>query len=393
MDYITVKEAAAQWGTAERSVQNYCANEKIPGTKCIGGQWFIPLDAKPPLDGRTKAAKAWHPTDNYRFPVLVYSRYYRDSSELTQEEQSLLKAQILHFEGNHMQSLILCQNLLEKNLPRYLKAGVYMTIGIDSFLLGLISQYEEAVAVLERFTVQETEHTEDFLLMTAALKFYTDWDSSRILKIRPLKLSSDGVWYYQTMLLTVSVMSGTVIPIYTLRFWESECPFFEKEGMTPMLYLFLCGLGVLEDHDRTKEERESLLNRGVALAIEHNWLPNLTRFYNFSPTCVEKSVKAHGEMNYREFMKAHEIVMNNWNILHSKETGFNLTGTFNPKQMELLLLISYGYTDKEIALCLSLSKDAVKQKIKSLMEISKTDSKAHLRAFARKLFDSSFHIH
>ena len=48
MKLISVAEAAAKWGVAERTVRNYCAQERIPGAVLIGKTWRIPEDAERP---------------------------------------------------------------------------------------------------------------------------------------------------------------------------------------------------------------------------------------------------------------------------------------------------------------------------------------------------------
>ena len=48
MRYLSVAEVAKKWGISERSVRNYCANERIPGAFITGKTWNIPEDAVKP---------------------------------------------------------------------------------------------------------------------------------------------------------------------------------------------------------------------------------------------------------------------------------------------------------------------------------------------------------
>ena len=57
MDYMTLKEAAEQWGVTPRRVNYYCAGGRIPGTVKMAGVWMIPKIAEKPIDGRTKQGK------------------------------------------------------------------------------------------------------------------------------------------------------------------------------------------------------------------------------------------------------------------------------------------------------------------------------------------------
>lgn len=52
MKFISVKEYAAAYGLAERTVRNYCVQGKIAGAQLIGKTWSIPADA--PLPQRVR---------------------------------------------------------------------------------------------------------------------------------------------------------------------------------------------------------------------------------------------------------------------------------------------------------------------------------------------------
>lgn len=48
MNYLSVAETAKKWNISERSVRNYCAQERIPGAVLIGKTWHIPENAEKP---------------------------------------------------------------------------------------------------------------------------------------------------------------------------------------------------------------------------------------------------------------------------------------------------------------------------------------------------------
>ncbi len=53
MEYITVVQAAEQWGISDRRVRILCQQGKIKGVIRKGRAWMIPTDAEKPIDGRT----------------------------------------------------------------------------------------------------------------------------------------------------------------------------------------------------------------------------------------------------------------------------------------------------------------------------------------------------
>ena len=54
MNYLSVAETAKKWNISERSVRNYCAQERIPGAVLIGKTWHIPENAEKPARGNGK---------------------------------------------------------------------------------------------------------------------------------------------------------------------------------------------------------------------------------------------------------------------------------------------------------------------------------------------------
>lgn len=54
MNYLSVVETAKKWNISERSVRNYCAQERIPGAVLIGKTWHIPENAEKPARSNGK---------------------------------------------------------------------------------------------------------------------------------------------------------------------------------------------------------------------------------------------------------------------------------------------------------------------------------------------------
>lgn len=54
MNYISVREAAQEWGISERRVQKLCEESRIDGIQKFGRSWMIPKTADKPIDLRKK---------------------------------------------------------------------------------------------------------------------------------------------------------------------------------------------------------------------------------------------------------------------------------------------------------------------------------------------------
>ena len=54
MDYISVEQAAENWGVSVRRIQQMCVAGQIEGAMRFSRVWMIPKIAEKPIDGRRK---------------------------------------------------------------------------------------------------------------------------------------------------------------------------------------------------------------------------------------------------------------------------------------------------------------------------------------------------
>lgn len=57
MNYVPSIEKAKEWGITQRRVAVYCKEGRIKGAELVGNRWFLPVDAKKPVDPRKKLSK------------------------------------------------------------------------------------------------------------------------------------------------------------------------------------------------------------------------------------------------------------------------------------------------------------------------------------------------
>ena len=94
--FITVKEAAIKWNKSERSVRNYCENERIAGAIFNHGCWLIPIDAKKPSRLNEKVNK------NYLLERLREEKKYQISGGIYHRLQIDLTYNSNHIEGSKL---------------------------------------------------------------------------------------------------------------------------------------------------------------------------------------------------------------------------------------------------------------------------------------------------
>lgn len=57
MEYMSIHQAAQEWGISPRRIQVLCAQSRIAGACRIGNMWAIPRTAKKPEDARIKSGR------------------------------------------------------------------------------------------------------------------------------------------------------------------------------------------------------------------------------------------------------------------------------------------------------------------------------------------------
>lgn len=95
--YLKIAEIAVKWGISERSVRNYCANNRIAGAKLENGIWLVPADAKVPE--RLNKHQSPAPT---LLKILQREDKFKISGGIYHKIQIELTYNSNHMEGSHL---------------------------------------------------------------------------------------------------------------------------------------------------------------------------------------------------------------------------------------------------------------------------------------------------
>lgn len=86
----TCKQIAIEWGVSERTVNDLCKKEKVPGAVKDGRVWQIPDGAKKPADGRISSGKYTKGTRERKPLPIGISDYVRAQSEYYYVDKTLM---------------------------------------------------------------------------------------------------------------------------------------------------------------------------------------------------------------------------------------------------------------------------------------------------------------
>lgn len=167
MNYLSVAETAKKWNISERSVRNYCAQERIPGAVLIGKTWHIPENAEKPARSNGK-----------KTPVKTLLSILQEEKRTKYAGGIYHKTQIdLTYNSNHIEG-----NRLTHDQTRYIFET--NTIGVENEVLNVDDVIEtsnhfrcidliidHAASTLSEHFIKKMHH----ILKTSTSDSHKDW--------------------------------------------------------------------------------------------------------------------------------------------------------------------------------------------------------------------------
>ena len=167
MNYLSVAETAKKSNISERSVRNYCAQERIPGAVLIGKTWHIPENAEKPARSNGK-----------KTPVKTLLSILQEEKRTKYAGGIYHKTQIdLTYNSNHIEG-----NRLTHDQTRYIFET--NTIGVENEVLNVDDVIEtsnhfrcidliidHAASTLSEHFIKKLHH----ILKTSTSDSHKDW--------------------------------------------------------------------------------------------------------------------------------------------------------------------------------------------------------------------------
>jgi len=386
MDYITPQEAAAQWGISLRRVQVFCAEKRIPGAKQMGRQWLIPADARRPGDGRKRTGTK--PADQcpYHFPFLVYSPFYARPEALSEDERRLLEAQILTLRGDYVASAHICNALIAASPGVSVRFGAVAANVYNNILLGQYTEVLSGMQALEAIRGEDPDHEEDYRLIITALGFQFSYDDGLSRSITVGRLSPDALILYRCFLLQMMVFSRALESTGALRFFGVFCRELEDAGIAPALVSIHGSLAMLCERAGDMTGAKANISDACHIAHEDGLLSLLAKVSMLNPDAYRKRLKHYGEAFVHQLDHIAQQNMSGWRTVFNSAKGVSLFPELPPEEGEIMLLLSYGMSNKAIADIKGVSEMEMAQRIGAIGKALGYSTKAGLAAYAKRFF-------
>lgn len=385
MEYITAEEAAKKWNRTRRSVQIYCANGKIPGAISIGKQWLIPHNASKPADRRRKGEKLMPETENYHFPGLIYSRCFTSVDELSEDERLLLEAQLLNIKGELLESIRLCRKIITEADSPSVKFGAFCTNAVNFQLLGLVDELCRCMMYMENVCDQHPVHEEDYRLLLAFCSFHQTFSAEALYRIDVTKLSPDAIIAFNCLLSNVLIFNPDKPPKTTLMLQEGFLRNLELWGITPAVLVSHSILAVLCARVDDIEGEHRHVEQVCRIGYENGYKRLLTKTSSVAPESFHIYLSKIGSGFAKEIEKKRIENAENWRRAYEYVSGKKLSA-IRDCERDIVMLLFYKRSIKDIALIKNVSEDEVRQTIKNLCELNGVSSKKELVKYYNKLF-------
>lgn len=386
MEYLTVREAALKWNISERSVQNYCSNNKIPGAKCIGKQWMIPSSVERPADGRTKNSKQQVEISTYHFPLYVHSGHYANKEALSDEERMLYDAEILFLTGEYYECILNCRQLQREAVSPSVIFGSHCTIGYAAMLLGLYTEYQRAVRSMKRIIRKETTHKADYELLLVGLVAHVTRNYSMVSKMETDKLSFDALYYYRYLLMLSAFVSLTIENSNTIHSFLTLLRELEIKGITPTALCVNCMLSAFYKRIGDLANQRLYIQKACDLAAQTHFTSLFIKYYFIQSKLMDQFLSEY-DNDYKNMLKRIEgDTMLKWLVIHKLSSGFVPLPEFTVMQNEILVLMPGSVPLETIAKIKNIPIETVEKEISEILRISGVKSLNQLTKYARERF-------
>lgn len=396
MGYISVADAAREWGVSERRVQVYCRMGRIEGADRFGRSWRIPADAHKPADPRVaEAGKPVVPEGEARSDHDAADQFSRQENEFTAQylpsvfiidlrhlpndgidarietlsvdEHAQYQAELNHLRGNFEAVESYCQTV-DAAQPTFLCAcSLRLATAVER---GDYVNYSDTIKVLEAIA-QKAKQPQDRLLaemacVLAAVSMYDGGHLPAWLQEGDLSLFPHEAlpWALYIRVKYLEMQKRYDSMLATAR---TALLFCSQPGMISTVELYL-RLSCAAAYNGLGDDRAcaSWLGDALARALPHGLVTPFADTALSYGGMLEPLVQSRWP-RYRESIIGNpNISWKSWIAFHNQFAKDNITLVLSDQEYTLALHLAKGKTYSEAAKTMHLSVGRVKNLVSSI---------------------------
>lgn len=398
MEYLRIDEIAKLWNIGVRRVQLMCSEGKIPGATRFGRDWMIPIDAKKPLDGRTKAGRIKENEDMpmpRKTPFLYMSDLYRTPGDADKvgsqlaynhEAQVLFEAEVAYSRGEIDKVYDSANYLLGKHSGFYAVLSAGMLLAMCAIWKGDIEMWRKAKVHIAEAPAKNDNDRDAMQLAISAVDImlysvenFPEWfkigcfeplhkDAFPAAKVYYAKYLYAVAYAVATEVIKLEGVHGlslmSVIPntIEPLICWANANGTVMSE-----IYLRLTCAAVY--HNSGQDERAiAHIDKAITLALPDRLYGTLAEYCRVLDTLMEKRLTLIDESIWIKVRELYKVYNIGWSRLSGTVRGKTIVTSLTTKQREIAKLAAFGMSNKEIASKLNMSLAGVKQALVAITD-------------------------
>lgn len=402
MKYISVKQAAEQWGVTTRQVQELCKQGRIPGAQRWERSWMLPADAVYPARKSKRNAPVQLPMPR-KSPFLDMTDLYSvpgsaDASvaalDNQPEAQELFMAEIAYRRGQVDVVYAHARSILSSHSGFYSTIAGGMLLALCAMWRGDMELWRKAKAHICEAPCKNEADRGILELSLAATDLairnmgnFPEWFKKGQFSNLPADSHPAAKVYYAKLLLIyvqnlamshekqdgaggmalIKVLPHTIEPLIS----QAEV---DRTVIAEIYLRLLCAVTCQNGDDTQRAIYH--IDRAISLAMPDRLFGPLAEYRRQLGYLLDDRLALVDSEALKELKLLHKQLMQGWVQLHNGVLERSVSIQLSMREREVARLAAFGLTDVQIAQQLNLSKSTVK----SLISMAKNKTGAEKRS-------------
>lgn len=401
-DYLSIREAAEQWGVSERRVNQFCADGRIEGAKKIGGSWMIPAEAKKPEDPRKRRKKEAEeaggtppPANRVPAPDLLLlplmntpflpGRCAECIAAMNDGPQKkIAMAEYYYFSGQPELTVREVQFYLTS--PDIgLRLSACLLYAYANLSLGQIQQVRFALLEVNNALTVRSEKVPQlqaasaFVAAAAAVLLHLPLPESlpptrEFLPLLPPGLRAFALYveaHYLYLQGRYEKSAGVV---------EATLAMQGEDYPIPAIYLHL--VAVMDYMSLKQPERaKAHLLSAWALARPDDLIEGFGEHHGLLGGMLEAVIKKEWPEDFKRIIAITYRFSAGWRKIHNPDTGHDVADNLTTTEFAAAMLAARGWTNQEISAHMNISPNTVKRHISTVLQKLNIDNRQDLKKY------------
>ncbi len=376
MEYISAREAAAQWSVHIRVVQSLCRDGRVPGARKYGNVWMLPAGAqKPPDPRRARRFRPWGRPEYDGCGLLSMAAVPLPKSapasldRLGEERhRRQLAAEFAFLRGNLSAGLHAFHDTGRADAMSLCAATLSMAAASRTDDWMTFCETEAFLQELRRAGTEREQRLAELALATASLSLFAadlapQWILDGELSHAPEDARVLSVYLY------AKALQGQRRSDELLAVCKTALAFWARDDSFTLLDVYLWLLSAAACR-ATGDGRGCLdaLEKAAALALPYGFIMPLAEFRYTLESEMEDVLLRRWPPYFDAVCSMSEEIWRSWNVFHTRFARSHLASLLTTQEYRAAYLIAKGASNRDTGRELGLSPQELKKLMAGVYE-------------------------